>query len=676
MEVMASQMSAILLGHSGENGAVRVAFDLTAFEKAFPGGQPLLLVRRYADTTAYPAPLTVEEQTAYWTVGAADTARAGYGQCELQWYLEDGTLAKSDLFDFLVLGTLKTDAAPPDAPSRRWFEAIRRQLGDLSKLTTQAKENLVAAINEAAKTGSGSAGSAALRVSEGYIQFRNGDEWENLIAKSELEGTNGEPGEDGETPTIGENGNWYIGAEDTGKPSRGAPGAAASDAQVSSAVDTWLTEHPEATTTVQDGSVSVEKLGYGKHIYGSKPYFCGAVGTGAQVYGSLGVVVPCKAGDTIYTTITVPTNASWNVPKILTAFPENQYGDIASITLENLAVNNDTKQYAIGADKTTAKALYIPQSFNAIPAANNGSVEDALAWINKTIGTDGKWCAQNVPFEDYDAWYQTAQAELFDIDESCNKLMYASLYQAVSKLVGAKVAVLGDSLTEQSACSFITSAYNDRWMENVLRDTALTGDDGKTYKGSGWFALIARKYKIKWWCAGHGMQWWYSTTARPNGATAMVRKLIDGTDEFNYIVLEYGTNDILSGYTHIGTAADEASETATTSCGAIKWCIEQLQTRFPEASIVVILPNIHSGANGEAPAAQQTYLDTVVPILKKYGVRRVNMAEDSGIVKSMMCTDGVHLRKAVVSGGVTYYTNDTPAVRKFSKCLEAELLKA
>lgn len=674
MEVMASQMSAILLGHSGENGAVRVAFDLTAFQKAFPGGQPLLLVRRYADTTAYPAPLTVEGQTAYWMVGAADTARAGYGQCELQWYLEDGTLAKSDLFDFLVLGTLKTDAAPPDAPSRRWFEAIRRQLGDLSKLTTQAKENLVAAINEAAKTGSGSAGSAALRISEGYIQFRNGDEWENLIAKSELEGTKGAPGEDGEPPTIGENGNWYIGPEDTGKPSRGAPGAAASDAQVSSAVDTWLTEHPEATTTVQDGSVSVEKLGYGKHIYGSKPYFCNSVGSGAVSYGSIGVVVPCKAGDTIYCNFNMSPNGAYQKPQLLAALPENQYGAIAPIgTIEK---DDTTKAYTVPASATTAKAMYLPQNFVGIPAANNGSVEDALAWINKTMGTDGKWCAQNVPFEDYDAWYQTAQAELFDIDERCNKLMYASLYQAVSKLVGAKVAVLGDSLTEQSACSFITSAYNDRWMENVLRDTALTGDDGKTYKGSGWFAMIARKYKIKWWCAGHGMQWWYSTTARPNGATAMVRKLIDGTDEFDYIVLEYGTNDILSGYTHIGTAADEASETATTSCGAIKWCIEQLQTRFPEASIVVILPNIHSGANGEAPATQQAYLDAVVPILKKYGVRRVNMAEDSGIVKSMMSTDGVHLRWPVVRGGVTYYTNDTPAVRKFSKCLEAELLKA
>lgn len=674
MEVMASQMSAILLGHSGENGAVRVAFDLTAFQKAFPGGQPLLLVRRYADTTAYPAPLTVEEQTAYWTVGAADTARAGYGQCELQWYLEDGTLAKSDLFDFLVLGTLKTDAAPPDAPSRRWFEAIRRQLGDLSKLTTQAKENLVAAINEAAKTGSGSAGSAALRVSEGYIQFRNGDEWENLIAKSELEGTKGEPGEDGETPTIGENGNWYIGPEDTGKPSRGAPGAAASDAQVSSAVDTWLTEHPEATTTVQDGSVSVEKLGYGKHIYGSKPYFCNSVGSGAASFGSIGVVVPCKAGDTIYCNFNMSPNGAYQKPQLLAALPENQYGAIAPIgTIEK---DDTTKAYTVPESATTTKAMYLPQNFVGIPAANNGSVEDALAWINKTMGTDGKWCAQNVPFTELDAWYQTAQAELFDIDERCNKLMYASLYQAVSKLVGAKVAVLGDSLTEQSACSFITSAYNDRWMENVLRDNTLTGDDGKTYKGSGWFAMIARKYKIKWWCAGHGQQWWYSTTARPNGATAMVRKLIDGTDEFDYIVLEYGTNDILSGYTHIGTAADEASETATTSCGAIKWCIKQLQTRFPEASIVVILPNIRSGANGEAPATQQAYLDAVVPILKKYGVRRVNMAEDSGIVKSMMSTDGVHLRWPVVRGGVTYYTNDTPAVRKFSKCLEAELLKA
>ena len=37
-------------------------------------------------------------------------------------------------------------------------------------------------------------------------------------------GANGKDGENGETPYVGDNGNWYIGADDTGKPSRGAKG--------------------------------------------------------------------------------------------------------------------------------------------------------------------------------------------------------------------------------------------------------------------------------------------------------------------------------------------------------------------------------------------------------------------------------------------------------------------
>lgn len=36
-------------------------------------------------------------------------------------------------------------------------------------------------------------------------------------------------GEDGTTPTIGSNGNWYLGTEDTGKPSRGEQGAPGKD---------------------------------------------------------------------------------------------------------------------------------------------------------------------------------------------------------------------------------------------------------------------------------------------------------------------------------------------------------------------------------------------------------------------------------------------------------------
>lgn len=143
---------------------------------------------------------------------------------------------------------------------------IQRQIGDLADLTTEAKDTLVAAINEAARTGG--AGSMDLRVADGYIQYSadGGSTWANLIAMAELKGADGAPGKDGHspvvtatksgkattisvdgaaiatvedgadgkpgaagadgvTPHIGDNGNWYVGSTDTGKPSRGAPGA-------------------------------------------------------------------------------------------------------------------------------------------------------------------------------------------------------------------------------------------------------------------------------------------------------------------------------------------------------------------------------------------------------------------------------------------------------------------
>ena len=171
------------------------------------------------------------------------------------------------------------------------LQTIQRQIGDLAGLKTEAKENLVAAINEVARTGGG-AGSMDLRVADGYIQYstNSGSTWTNLIAVAELKGAKGDKGDPGEkgdpgvpgakgdpgekgdtgatgpqgetgpagpvgpqgpagapgkdgadgkpgaagapgkdgtngiTPSIGTNGNWYIGNTDTGKPSRGAKG--------------------------------------------------------------------------------------------------------------------------------------------------------------------------------------------------------------------------------------------------------------------------------------------------------------------------------------------------------------------------------------------------------------------------------------------------------------------
>lgn len=86
--------------------------------------------------------------------------------------------------------------------------AVWGLIGNLSDLTTTAKENLVAAINEVAKTGSGGAGSIDLRTADGYIQYSNdgGETWENLIALADLKGEKGDTGATGPQGVPGERG--------------------------------------------------------------------------------------------------------------------------------------------------------------------------------------------------------------------------------------------------------------------------------------------------------------------------------------------------------------------------------------------------------------------------------------------------------------------------------------
>lgn len=120
------------------------------------------------------------------------------------------------------------------------IRCIRDDEGPVQDPTPSIYDQLLAKLNE---LGSGS----AMRVDGGYIQYStdNGKTWVNLIAEADLKGEKGDkgadgvngvdgkdgaPGKDGKdgtngiTPHIGENGNWYIGNTDTGKPSRGEQG--------------------------------------------------------------------------------------------------------------------------------------------------------------------------------------------------------------------------------------------------------------------------------------------------------------------------------------------------------------------------------------------------------------------------------------------------------------------
>lgn len=89
---------------------------------------------------------------------------------------------------------------------QKTLDDLQKQIGDLADLTTDAKANLVAAINEAARTGGSE--SIGLRVADGYIQYSTdgGRTWQSLISVADLKGDKGDPGPQGVPGKDGEKG--------------------------------------------------------------------------------------------------------------------------------------------------------------------------------------------------------------------------------------------------------------------------------------------------------------------------------------------------------------------------------------------------------------------------------------------------------------------------------------
>lgn len=201
--VYVQELMRLPLGKQGENGAARIVWQGLAarYQALYGSGAFTLTAKRCGDAEAYPVAVSTEGGDVVWLVRAADVASPGSGSCELT-YTVDGAVAKSQTWSTYVAASISGDAPgePPEEPAKAWFAAIQAQIGNLDDLTTKARASLVAAVNEAAKTGSGGAGSISMRTADGYIQYSTDDvTWENLIAVASLEG---KPGKDGHTPKI------------------------------------------------------------------------------------------------------------------------------------------------------------------------------------------------------------------------------------------------------------------------------------------------------------------------------------------------------------------------------------------------------------------------------------------------------------------------------------------
>ena len=83
----------------------------------------------------------------------------------------------------------------------------------------------------------------------------------NLVLPKGEQGNQGPIGQNGMTPHIGDNGNWFLGETDTGKPSRGETGPAGSTSYNDS------TDKPKINNVELIGNKTLDELGIAAKTY-------------------------------------------------------------------------------------------------------------------------------------------------------------------------------------------------------------------------------------------------------------------------------------------------------------------------------------------------------------------------------------------------------------------------
>lgn len=270
--------SILPLGKQGENLARQIQFDLSRWISNFGPGTVQLLHQRSSDEAPYPVAVEQEGNLAVWTVTSADTAAAGTGRAELQYYVGDA-LAKSETWMTKVFPALGPAAETPPEAQQGWVDQVLAQVARITGMTAQAVElpagsaptadyadgvltigiplggdvseaQIAQAVAEylaknpiaetdptvpdwakqpekpsytADEVGAMSSETLPEAINTALAQAKESGEFDGAA------GQDGAPGQDGITPTIGDNGNWYLGDTDTGKPSRGETGQAGAD---------------------------------------------------------------------------------------------------------------------------------------------------------------------------------------------------------------------------------------------------------------------------------------------------------------------------------------------------------------------------------------------------------------------------------------------------------------
>lgn len=197
-------LSKNVIGNDGENLQEKLVFSFN--DEFVDGTARLELIKN--KTKSY-IMLTKVDNTYMLPVRYVITK---VGKLDMQLVITEGTnneeipIFKSNSFYMIVNSSINAEIEEPDEYSQ-WIDVANTKLNEIDSAITETN-NLDLDVSKVGKTSTVTLTSKLGLTKEVEIE----------------DGLQGQPGQNGITPTIGDNGNWYLGETDTGKPSRGIQG--------------------------------------------------------------------------------------------------------------------------------------------------------------------------------------------------------------------------------------------------------------------------------------------------------------------------------------------------------------------------------------------------------------------------------------------------------------------
>lgn len=473
------------------------------------------------------------------------------------------------------------------------LRTIQRQIGDLAGLTTEAKDTLVAAINEAARTGG--AGSMDLRVADGYIQYSTdgGSTRTNLIAMAELKGGKGDPGAKGDPGDKGDTGAQGAKGDTGATGPAGVPGKdGAAGADGKSAYE-YAVEGGYGGTEEEFASELGGLFGGSTATVLSDNLFDKSIATTGKIFyhSSSGpslvdvsngfyAYVPLRGAGT-YTAMICWVNHGESYAKRVPILKEDK------TFLQNVTGTLTKRDSSFGYIEFTITETMI--SNGAALYAFDGSTNVSPTLDEVMIVKDRKYPSEYIPYG-----YIEVEAESAD---------------PVNILSGKTAVFLGDSI-----CAGTTT------LESAAE------------YGYGWGGLIGEANKMKWKNFGRN-----GGTIAPISSVEEARRVPTQVDlalvqypDADYVIFEGGCNDADTlGESNLGTfsASGYAPEDTSTFTGAFEVLVLKILNSFPNAKIGYIVAQKMGVSDdyGSANNRYRKFFDRAVEICQKWGIPVIDL---------------------------------------------------